>query len=232
METSSEIGKQRFLQAVQNVLDKTRMFEDRFVIFEKWIEPSEIYIPKEEVQDDEDGFLGLFRSRTYAYALWHDRSGELHSYNDMPSKISLSCDFRELNLEWHKNGVPFRNNNKFNKFSYLIPTYSSAIEFTYVAEWLNKKGELHSYNDMPAKITQSSVGWYWNGENCRIPYNFQELPCLINKLGHMTFKKHKNDSPESVNYPLSKKYYGNAVMSNLFRYEKYVKWPIRQMLTL
>jgi len=235
MKHSSEIKKQRFLQAVQNILDKTRIFENRFVLFEKFIEPSEYHFAEDEVlvpDQEVDMFYNLFRSRSYSYMLWHNRSGELHSYNDMPSKISLSSDFKELNLQWHKNGIPYRNNEKFNKFEYFIPTYEIENGFNFSVEWLNENGELHSLNDMPAKITNSSISWFWNGENCRMSYGYEELPCNISKLGHMTFKKHKNDSSESVNYPLSTKHYGAYVLRGLYRYEKYVKWPIRQMLTL
>jgi|ERR1035437_2378984 hypothetical protein len=227
-----EIEKEKILNAVNVILDKSKMFEDRVVIFEKYIEPTEILIPKNENLTEEEvfGWLRLGGNQYHSTIIWCNRFGELHSYNDMPSRIILSNDLDSLSLEWHKNGVPFRSNNKFNKFEFKS-TYSF-MGYGYKVEWVNKEGELHSFNDIPAKITEESVEWFWNGNNCRMQSNFNDLPCRINKLGHMKFQKRKNDVAESVNYPFSTKHYGKLALEGLYRYEKYVKWPIRQILTL
>jgi hypothetical protein len=59
-----------------------------------------------------------------------------------------------------------------------------------------------------------------------------DLPCFIDKFGNMCFKKHKDDVEDSVRYPLSAKHYGETAREDLRNYEKYVQWPIRDLLTL
>jgi len=81
---------------------------------------------------------------------------------------------------------------------------------------------------MPSLIKYDGVYWHSNGELCRNSNVLNtELPCNIDRVTNMTFCKSKNDSQEHVKYPISVKYYGDAVKSNLRYYEKYVSWPIR-----
>ena len=103
------------------------------------------------------------------------------------------------------------------------------IEF----HWLNKRGELHSFNDMPGLISSDGIVWYNKGRAYRRTYCLNtELPCSISKNGDMVFQKNKDDSPEYIKYPFSKKNYAHAILIGLRNYEKYVDWPIRAMLTL
>ena len=214
---------------------------ERFVIVEKWNINGLVCVSSEECEYEDYIFGGLhISSFGFFIASWHNSAGQLHSFNDMPSKISWNAS-SWIEAEWHKNGQPYRKNFKFNKIIvrnddvYSVETGGfvsgkKTIEFL----WLNKKGELNSFNDAPAQITAGGIYWYRNGILCRRSYNSlsDELPCVIDKLGNMAFCKNKDDSTESIKYPFSTKYYGQASKLGLNQYEMYVEWPIRELLTL
>lgn len=209
---------------------------ERSLIFEKYKNPICIFPDTEEILDIDFGFMNINFYKKYEMC-WYDNSELLHSYYNNPSRISW--DNRQITIEWHKNGIPFRKNCVYNKIiiqdgrSYVLDSINySEIKTNVIYQSLNKRGELHSYNDMPAIIDNHLVSWYWNGNCLRKQYTFDELPCEITVLGHMKFKTNKDESITSVNFPLSSRYYGKAALANLKNYEKYVKWPIRQLLTL
>jgi hypothetical protein len=209
---------------IEEALNRFRELEipiERSVIVEKWHRPTVI---------SGDEFIG-YESITYMDMCWYNSSGQLHSFNDMPSKISFHSRVW-INVEWHKNGEPYRKNYKFNKLTRERHFLSDNYDLQF--HWLNKKGELHSVNDQPALISIFSVRWYRNNLECRRYFNnlSEQLPCAILKGGDMTFLKNKDDTPEHVKYPFSTKYYGEAAKIGLNQYEKYVQWPIRELLTL
>ena len=107
------------------------------------------------------------------------------------------------------------------------------IKLTTEFQWLNKKGQLHSVNDMPAHIDDIGVYWYYKGVMMRFySLTIGELPCHISNAGEMTFLRRKNDIAESVKFPFSTKHYGEVAKIGLKYYEKYVDWPIRSLLTV
>jgi hypothetical protein len=175
----------------------------------------------------------------YYEIFWYNSAGQLHSFNDMPSKIS--CRYgAHLDVEWHKNGEPFRNKFKFNRLiikekgsMYSMLTKDSKEKTVIEYMWLNKKGELHSIHDMPAMINEKGVYWYYKNSVMRY-YNRSatELPCAISSVGEMAFCIRKDDLAEYVKFPFSTKHYGEAAKIGLKHYEKYVDWPIRSMLTV
>lgn len=209
---------------------------ERSVIFEKYKRPICIF-PERENTGDEDADWAFLNHYAKYEMLWYDNSDMLHSYFNNPSRISW--DSRDITIEWHKNGVPLRKNCVYNRiiirndYSYdLDDRKYTEGKVNVIYQSLNKRGELHSYNDMPAIIDRSLVSWYWNGNCLRKQYTFDELPCEITVVGHMKFKTNINDSFTSLNFPLSSKHYGKSELPNLKNYEKYVQWPIRQLLTL
>jgi hypothetical protein len=167
---------------------------------------------------------------------WYNSEGNLHSFNDNPSRISWND--KQIFIDWHKNGEFFRKNSKYNRiiiedkeiYCFVTNKYINkgiSIQF----ELYNKKQQLHSFDGMPAIINGSCVEWYWNGKNCR-NYFSNELPSSINQFGHIKFQRNNEDFPESVNFPLSRIHYGAIILKDLRNYEKYVNWPIRDLFTL
>lgn len=218
-------------------ISKANIPIDRNVIVEKFKEPVCILPDNQRfVENDYDPFY----RNMFVYdseMSWHNSSGLLHSFNGEPSRILWNIDYIEM--EWHKNGEPYRKNFNFNKVLIssvfrasetfnMVKGHNLKIEF----QWLNKKGKLHSFNDMPASIGNNSIIWCWNGENQRKQQGFEDLPCSIDALGNMTFKKNKDDVPEIVRFPMSSKHYGKTIIKDLRNYEKYVQWPIRDLLTM
>ncbi len=194
---------------------------ERSVIVEKWRNP--VIVKGNEI-------LG-YESVNYIDMCWYNAAGQLHSFNDMPSKISFNSGVW-INVEWHKNGEPYREKYKFNKLIVQRHWLNNVYELEVC--WLNKKGELHSINDQPALISDTGICWYRNGVRCRRCFNnsTEQLPCVILKNGYMEFLKDKDDTHEYVKYPLSVKYYGEALKLGVSQYEKYVQWSIRDLLTL
>lgn len=201
---------------------------ERTVIVEKYKKPS--MVSGSEIK------LTEYSHMNHVEISWYNSLGNLHSFHDRPSRISFnSSDW--LTVEWHKNGEPYRKGFKFNKirmqtsmmFSMgMVKFFNPTLELL----WLNKEGNLHSFNDEPALINSNSVVWYNNGKICRMSYCLNtELPCIIFKSGDMIFCKNKHDSNEHVKYPFSKKYYGHAIKAGLRYYEKYVEWSIRELMT-
>jgi hypothetical protein len=237
MKEPLHIREQRLIDKAFEKMNKLDILEERgrFVIFEKYIIPTVVGSDEEQVLEYELANF-TFRGDSYAEISWYNSSGYLHSFNDMPSKITFGT-YHWLTVEWHKNGIPYRKNFMPNfievKSDRYFFTNSDKPKLITTYTWLNQRGEPHSFNDMPGKISDSSIEWYWNGNNQRRSSNIgMELPCSITSLGHMRFCRGKNDSPESVNYPLSTKHFGKAALYNLNHYERYVKWPIRKLLTL
>jgi len=211
--------------------------ESRNVLFEKHVKPNVDF--EEEAEHLEYDFGGMiFRGHSFVSIEWGDANGRLHSFNGMPSRITYGS-YKWLEIEWHKHGEPYRKNNLFNRVtvtqdvSRFFKDPKPAEELNITLEWLNSKGQLHSFNDMPSKITKDSVQWHWNGINCR-KFNYQagELPCYISNTGNMHFCYNDKDTVTSVKFPLSTKNYGQMTLYNVHLFEKYVKWPLRQLLTL
>lgn len=225
------IKEQRLIEEAFDRIFKVKIFDkrERFVLVEKYKIPVIIFSEEQEYLDYDFGItLGGYRN---AEIMWYNKAGDLHSFNDMPSKIVFgTSDW--LMLQWHKNGIPYRKNSLFNRVvvsERYSPTLHSELEVIF--EWRNNKGELHSFNDMPARISNDRIEWYWNGNNHRRS-KYSELPCIIHSTGQMNFREQKDDAMETVNFPLSKKHFGKQTSYNLSQYEKYVKWPIRKLLTL
>jgi len=203
--------------------------ESRTVFLEKYKLPVVFFEEQQEYLDFDMGIT--FGGHSRVQIEWFNSKGNLNSFNDLPSRIVYGT-YHWLELQWHKDGVPYRKNNMFNRVcvdrhSFLLK--ENELEIT--LEWLNFRGELHSFNDIPAKITKDSIQWYWNGSNHRRSKH-SELPCVVHSTGLMKFCEQKDGVPETVNFPLSKRYYGKETLYNLNQYEKFVKWPIRKLLTL
>ena len=168
---------------------------------------------------------------------WLNSNGNLHSFNDNPSKIVWNT--RCISLEWHNDGKIFRKNSKYNSikiskkqfYDFSVNKYinkGTNVQF----ELYNEKRQLHSFNDMPAIINEKGVHWYWNGKNSRNYHYTYELPCNIDEFGNVTFQKNNEHFSQSVKFPISRIHYSDSVLLNLRNYEKYVKWPIRDLFTL
>lgn len=238
MNEPRHIKEKRLLNAAYERIAKLNIFEEersRCVMFEKYKKPTVVIPEEEEVEFD---FIDIIlRGHGHTEICWYNSSGKLHSFNGMPSKISFGT-YHWLTVEWHKNGIPFRKNNLPNLIEAtsdfgMLNDEPRKEKITTTFTWLNEKGEPHSFNDMPGRISDGSISWYWNGENYRrFNHSGYELPCNIDKFGNMRFCTGKDDAPESVKYPLSARYYGKGALYNLNRYEKYVNWPIRQLLTM
>lgn len=217
---------------------------ERCVIVEKYKKhDSGLFSPPnignhENIEDDEYGLHFRPRNKFMEFC-WCNSAGQLHSFNDMPSRIFFDS-YTWIKVEWHKNGEPYRKNFKFNqliiKDNNHYPTIKNDANIQKNTElyWLNKKGQVHSFNDTPAVITHTHVAWYNKGIISRRSYNqlCSDLPCYISSTGDMEFSKNKDDTKETLRYPLSNKYYGKAAVIGLNQYEKYVQWPIRDLLTL
>ena len=220
MEILTETQEKILIEEALNRFREARIPIERSVIVEKWRKPTVVSGTE----------FALYTGINCVDLCWYNSAGNLHSFNDMPSKITFNSSIW-INVEWHKNGEPYRKNFKFNKFIMQSHFLSNVIELE--LHWLNKRGELHSFNDMPALISPNGIIWYNKGNPCRKTYCLNtELPCAISKNLEMTFCKNKDDSPEHIKYPFSKKNYAHAILPGLRFYEKYVNWPIREMLTL
>src|ERR1035437_4594775 len=130
-----EIEKEKILNAVNVILDKSKMFEDRVVIFEKYIEPTEILIPKNENLTEEEvfGWLRLGGNQYHSTIIWCNRFGELHSYNDMPSRIILSNDLDSLSLKCTKTEVQLGSITKFIKLKFN--SHYSLMDNVFKVKW-------------------------------------------------------------------------------------------------
>jgi len=219
----------------------------RTVLFEKYKQPSLIVASKfgEKTEedfpldnDDDDGlfsFLMSLRRRrdVNAQIEWHDENGSLHNSNDMPASIVMD-DSNFISLKWFKHGIPYRKKSFYNSIS-ILKKYGAyndpKVKHILNLECFNQKYELHSFDGMPAKITDSTVEWFWNGVNCRMSYH-EDLPCFIDDKGNMSFCKHKGETPTHIKGPIASKHYGKVCLKELNKYEKYVSWPIRKILTL
>lgn len=247
------LRQKELVDAVYEQIGKVNLFNERSVIIEKYKAPicsfASIYENEEREQErervrNEFGILFnnilLTRYVTFSPSImsWQTTHGLLHSYNDMPSRITWDSTFIEI--EWHYNGEPFRKNYKYNKIVINLNEKNSSelnrsikLKSTIEFYMLNKKGEFHSFNDMPAIINKDSISWYWNGKKCRISRSIHsDLPCEIDVLGGITFKRRHDDVPESVRYPMSNKYHGQSIALDLKRYKKYVQWPLENLFTL
>ncbi len=224
--------KKALIEEAFKRLSEIKIPIERFVIVEKHKNPICIFSPY-DIEDE----AGLFE-QSFIEMTWQNISGQLHSFNDMPSRIFWNYG-TWLGVEWHNNGEPYRKNFKFNKiiierdeklgeYGRYVKTNKKLSEF-YL---LNRNGHLHSFNDMPAFINKNGVSWYNNGNLQRMSSIETELPCMIESNGNMMFCKHKNDSPEYVKYPMSVSHYGKDLKIGLNFYEQYVDWPIRKLLTL
>lgn len=237
-------GEQSLIEELFMRIGNSKIPIERSVIVEKYKEPiSDInYVQNTEavVPDDEYFyFLGRLSNYTTHTLAWYNSNNQLHNFNDNPSKITWNNNFIEI--EWYKNGEPYRKNSRYNKiiitnkkesYSANLESYVSKEINTVEFQLFNRKKQLHSFNDKPAVISENQVSWYWNGKRCRNSYGVHELPSSISQFGHLTFQRINEDSPETVQYPLSKKYYKDSVISDLRGYEKYVQWPIRELFTL
>lgn len=249
----------KILEEIEEIIRKRKAIDDlyirianskipveRSVIVEKYKEPvssiAKIYTNDEHNDDyiDDEYFRFITRISNYtnSYLSWYNSEDKLHSFNGNPSRITWNS--KSIEIEWHKNGEPFRESLKYNKIIITNKKETYSVNLGHVLtdvniilyQMFNKKQQLHSFNNMPAVISESSICWYWNGKKCRNASYICELPSSINRYGDLTFQTINEDCPQNVKFPLSKKYYSESVLGDLRNYEKYVEWPIRQMFTL
>lgn len=214
----------------------------RTVLVEKWIEPHFIKTELDNLDNAHDFARFWFHYdrdpsiENEVTIEWYDDSNRLHNVNGMPARISWDRT-NLIKLEWFKHGVPHRKNNIYNvigiqkHYRSWLNRNTEVFETSLFAEWRNRDGQLHSFNGFPALITKDEVSWYWNGENCRMSYDV-DLPCVIKNTGHMTFRRHKNDSPHTIAHSIVLRDVAPFCRRDLHLYEHFVSWPIRKVLTL
>lgn len=129
----------------------------------------------------------------------YDENDQLHSYDDKPSSVARTG--RSTMIYWHSHGEISRKNN--------LPPFLFFAQDAYFT--LNSKGEEHSYNGNPSRLTYVSHNdswtsvWSKNGEShregdlpafLRIANNIvMEEGYYENGVGHRASNRKSNCSP-------------------------------------